>query len=154
MALSKRQRFSILRRDNFTCRYCGAKAPDVQLHVDHKKPVALGGDDHPANLVTACVGCNAGKSATPLDGVQYGPREIAALTADLWAYECGVGTRRIRWALQAIGREALTIDDLGETLAWILGVFAKHGTPTKYVTINAWLSCGQMDELERSERIA
>jgi hypothetical protein len=66
VAISKRLRFEILRRDNHTCRYCGAKAPNVELTVDHVKPVALGGLDEPANLVTACQDCNAGKtSSTP-----------------------------------------------------------------------------------------
>lgn len=64
MAVSKRLRYEILRRDNHTCRYCGATAPDVPLRVDHVVPVALGGSDTPENLVTACEPCNSGKSAT------------------------------------------------------------------------------------------
>jgi hypothetical protein len=67
MALSKRLRFKILKRDGFTCRYCGAKAPTVELQVDHVTPRVAGGSDRPSNLVTACVGCNQGKGATPLD---------------------------------------------------------------------------------------
>lgn len=62
--VSKRLRFEVLRRDNHTCRYCGASAPDVKLTVDHVTPVTLGGTNDPANLVTACQGCNAGKSST------------------------------------------------------------------------------------------
>lgn len=67
MAVSRALRFSVLKRDNHTCRYCGAAAPDVKLTVDHVIPVALGGDDKPTNLVTACQPCNAGKGATPLE---------------------------------------------------------------------------------------
>ena len=67
MAISKRLRYEILRRDNHACRYCGAVAPDVSLTVDHVIPVALGGTDDPSNLVTACEPCNSGKSATPAD---------------------------------------------------------------------------------------
>jgi hypothetical protein len=67
MALSKSLRFEILRRDSHVCRYCGAKAPDAQLVVDHVVPVSLGGADDPANLVTACEDCNAGKGSTPPD---------------------------------------------------------------------------------------
>lgn len=62
---TKRARYEIMRRDNFTCRYCGAKAPDVKLEIDHVMPVALGGDTTPGNAVTACADCNSGKSATP-----------------------------------------------------------------------------------------
>jgi hypothetical protein len=67
MAVSKRLRFEVLRRDGHTCRYCGRSAPEVRLTVDHVVPVALGGSDAPENLVTACSECNSGKSATPPD---------------------------------------------------------------------------------------
>lgn len=67
MAVSKRLRFEILRRDNHTCQYCGEKAPNVTLHVDHVKPKTLGGTDGPENLVAACKECNAGKSSMPAD---------------------------------------------------------------------------------------
>lgn len=63
MAVSKRLRFEVLRRDNHACRYCGAGAPEVKLTVDHVIPTALGGGDDPENLVTACAGCNSGKSS-------------------------------------------------------------------------------------------
>lgn len=67
MALSRRLRFEVLRRDGHACRYCGAMAPDVKLTVDHVVPVALGGSDEPRNLVTACVDCNNGKTSTQPD---------------------------------------------------------------------------------------
>lgn len=67
MALTKRTRYEVLRRDNHTCRYCGASAPDAKLTVDHVTPVALGGSDDPSNLVAACRDCNAGKSSTSPD---------------------------------------------------------------------------------------
>lgn len=65
MAVSKRLRYEVLRRDNHTCRYCGGVAPDVKMTVDHVTPVSLGGSDDPANLVAACADCNAGKSSSP-----------------------------------------------------------------------------------------
>lgn len=67
MALSKRLRYEVLRRDNHACRYCGATAPEAKLTVDHVVPVALGGTDEPGNLVTACAACNSGKSASSPD---------------------------------------------------------------------------------------
>ena len=67
MSVSKALRYQVLRRDGFTCRYCGGKAPDVALRVDHVIPAALGGSDEPANLTTACQDCNSGKAATPPD---------------------------------------------------------------------------------------
>lgn len=67
MALKKRVRFEILRRDNFTCRYCGSKAPDVRLHVDHVIPRRHGGTDDLWNLTAACMECNIAK----LDGMPH-----------------------------------------------------------------------------------
>lgn len=67
MAVSRRMRFEVLRRDNHTCQYCGGVAPDVPLHIDHVIPVALGGSDEPGNLVAACKDCNNGKSSVPAD---------------------------------------------------------------------------------------
>jgi hypothetical protein len=67
MAVSKRLRYEVLRRDGHTCKYCGAAAPDVKLTVDHVIPVALGGTNEPTNLVAACVACNVGKSASNPD---------------------------------------------------------------------------------------
>lgn len=61
--LTQSVRFEILKRDHFTCRYCGARAPGVELHVDHVHPVSRGGKNELENLVTACRDCNAGKGA-------------------------------------------------------------------------------------------
>lgn len=82
MAVSKRLRYEILRRDSHTCRYCGASASDAPLRVDHVTPVALGGTDEPSNLVTSCEPCNSGKSSASPD---------AALVAD-------VSDDALRWA--------------------------------------------------------
>ena len=55
-------RFRVLRRDGFTCVYCGqSQASGAVLHVDHFTPRARGGDDTEDNLVTACDRCNLGK---------------------------------------------------------------------------------------------
>lgn len=67
MAVAKRLRYEVLRRDNHTCRYCGASAPGAKLTVDHVIPQALGGSDEPSNLVTACDPCNSGKTSIPAD---------------------------------------------------------------------------------------
>lgn len=65
MAVPKRLRYEVLRRDNFSCRYCGARAPLAELHVDHVIPRRHGGRDAAWNLTAACVECNLGKT----DGV-------------------------------------------------------------------------------------
>ena len=60
--LSKSVRFEVMKRDSFTCQYCGQEAPDVILEIDHIVPVSKGGDDSIMNLVTACRDCNRGKT--------------------------------------------------------------------------------------------
>lgn len=60
--ISKSTRFEVFKRDSFTCQYCGRKAPDVLLVIDHIEPVAKGGTNDLLNLITACKDCNAGKS--------------------------------------------------------------------------------------------
>lgn len=64
-----RIRYDILARDNYTCQYCGRKAPDVVLHIDHMVPVSKGGTDEPTNLITACADCNEGKGPRHSGGV-------------------------------------------------------------------------------------
>lgn len=57
-------RKNILRRDNYRCQYCGARAPD--LTIDHVIPKSRGGGDEWENLVAACIRCNNRKgSRTP-----------------------------------------------------------------------------------------
>ena len=68
-------RWQIMKRDAFTCRYCGGRAGEaidegsiVELRIDHVVPVELGGKMLNAdNLVTACHRCNNGKSDENLD---------------------------------------------------------------------------------------
>lgn len=60
-AIPKAVRFEVFKRDKFTCQYCGAKAPDVVLVLDHLHPHAKGGDDTVINLITSCEPCNNGK---------------------------------------------------------------------------------------------
>jgi 5-methylcytosine-specific restriction endonuclease McrA len=51
-------------RDNFTCRYCGARATEV----DHVSPESRGGPTVAWNLVAACGPCNRSKGAhTPAE---------------------------------------------------------------------------------------
>ncbi len=53
----KKLRERILRRDSWTCYYCGAEADTV----DHLVPRAKGGTDDMDNLVAACRSCNYSK---------------------------------------------------------------------------------------------
>lgn len=62
VSLSKNE---VLRRDDFTCQYCGRKTK--HLTIDHVVPRRLGGPHTWQNLVAACPACNrrkGGKSPT------------------------------------------------------------------------------------------
>ena len=50
---------NILRRDNFTCQYCGGR--DHPLTVDHVIPKSRGGKTDWTNVVVACKPCNMKK---------------------------------------------------------------------------------------------
>jgi 5-methylcytosine-specific restriction endonuclease McrA len=62
---SLRLRFRIQKRDNFSCRACGASpalTPGLELHVDHIIAWSVGGETVEENLQTLCERCNLGKS--------------------------------------------------------------------------------------------
>lgn len=115
MAVSKRLRFEILRRDNHACRYCGRPAPDVELTVDHVVPVALGGSDDPTNLITACRDCNGGKTSSSPD---------SSLVAD-------VADDAMRWAAAIATVAARSEGQLREVCSWFkpiwYGTARRHG---------------------------
>lgn len=77
--LSKKQRFSVFKRDGFCCQYCGAVPPAAVLEVDHINPVANGGKNNIDNLITACFDCNRGKGAELLGVAPASVAEKAAL---------------------------------------------------------------------------
>lgn len=85
LALNRR---NVLRRDAYTCQYCGKHGGE--LTVDHVVPKSRGGRSVWENLVTACRGCNLKKkNRTPEEaGMRLAHRPIAPkhsilLVADL-----------------------------------------------------------------------
>ena len=134
MAVSRRLRFEILRRDGHTCRYCGASAPDAKLTVDHVLPVALGGSDEPENLTTACTDCNAGKSS-------IGPDQ--AVVADV-----SNDAARLADAMRiAVNRRARLRDEMGWSIdafntAWAGWTYGKDKLPVPR-------DAGWQDSIER-----
>lgn len=80
VSISKRVRFEVFKRDDFTCRYCGRHPPDVLLEVDHIIPVAEGGTNDEENLATACFDCNRGKADVPLSVV---PKSLTAQAVEV-----------------------------------------------------------------------
>lgn len=89
-------RWQVLERDNFTCQYCGQKAPDAHLEVDHIVPRSEGGEDVEENLITACFACNRGKSALSIQA-KRGKKNKPALPSEL------TKKQRIRDAIKSAG---------------------------------------------------
>lgn len=60
----KTVRAALLRDANFTCQYCGQRAPHVQLQVDHIVPITKDWSRRLdiLNLQVLCAQCNSGKS--------------------------------------------------------------------------------------------
>ena len=61
----KLNRREILRRDHYTCQYCGTRTGPLTL--DHIYPKHLGGAHSWENLVTACAACNHLKGGRTLE---------------------------------------------------------------------------------------
>lgn len=64
IVLSRR---NIMKRDNYTCQYCGSKS---DLTLDHVMPRSRSGPDTWENLVTACNKCNVKKGNRTPDEAQ------------------------------------------------------------------------------------
>lgn len=55
----KPTRANVMKRDNYTCQYCGFKTKNSKtLTLDHVHPRYMGGDNGWTNLVTSCKECN------------------------------------------------------------------------------------------------
>ena len=141
---TKRARYEIFRRDKFTCRYCGAKAPDVQLQVDHVMPVALGGETTPDNAVTACADCNSGKSATPAD---------APIVEDVREHDLKF-RKAVRDSLLRFVEEETANEDEVDSWAekfvdyWCDNLTVMDKTPARMLeSFDRWYSLGVPDEL-------
>ena len=82
--LSKRE---VMRRDNFTCQYCGQRAS--RLTIDHIVPRSQGGKHNWSNLVAACPACNHRKGGRTLEQAHMRllctPREPPSSAAYLYA---------------------------------------------------------------------
>lgn len=124
--MRKSDRFRILARDQFRCRYCGRAAPSVELAVDHQRPRSLGGSDHQSNLVTACVACNLGKGARLLP--DYSDRERADMRT--WGFTVAWFDDAFRGmgddSQREIGDlEGYWFDHMHEVPAWVLSRLIK-----------------------------
>lgn len=58
VSISKKLRWAVFERDNFTCQYCRSRQ---FLVADHKHPECKGGETVFENLITCCETCNQKK---------------------------------------------------------------------------------------------
>lgn len=79
-------RLSILARDKYLCQQClrNGRATPLRVRprdhaVDHIKPKAKGGTDHPDNLQSLCTPCHDAKSI-----IDAGGKEKITIGADGW----------------------------------------------------------------------
>lgn len=140
--VSKKVRFEVFKRDSFTCQYCGAKAPDATLQVDHILPVAEGGKNDILNLVTSCSDCNQGKGARLLS-------DDAAVKAQINQLE-ELNERREQIEMMVSWRESLQDINLLALEAIQHAIERKSQfSTTKYATksIEKWLRKFDLQEL-------
>lgn len=76
-------RRNLIRRDNHTCQYCGAKE---QLTVDHVTPKTRGGKSNWSNCVMACFSCNSRKANRTPDEADM-PLLARSDIKDLYPYD-------------------------------------------------------------------
>lgn len=134
MALSKRLRFEVFKRDRFTCTYCGRRPPEVLLEADHIVPKCEGGPDTLENLTTSCEPCNRGKAGRPLGAVAPAVNEMAVLEA---IQEMGERARSLR---SQIAAAEATRNALADAVITVMDWWEDIG--------------GNNDDLERNSRNA
>lgn len=100
LALGKKRRFDVFKRDAFACQYCGAHPPTAVLEIDHIVAVSAGGTNEIENLITACFDCNRGKGAISLttipESLSDKAAQIAEREAQLLGYQAILDKRRRR----------------------------------------------------------
>lgn len=75
---------NLLKRDDYTCRYCGKKKRANELNVDHIIPKARGGLTSWTNCVATCYNCNSKKDNKLLKEV--GMKLLATPFAPTWSF--------------------------------------------------------------------
>ena len=142
MAISKRLRYEVLRRDGHACQYCGAQAPEVKLVVDAVVPEALGGSHKdPSNLITACDPCNNGKSSSSPDAPLVANVAERALE---WAQAMRQAQAKMLADIEARGRDEAQFEQWWDN--WGYGEGAARTLipkdPTWRVTVGQLVSAG------------
>lgn len=138
MAVSKRARFEVLRRDDYTCRYCRSR--EEALTIDHVLPVALGGSDDPSNLVACCKDCNSGKTSSSPDATTVTDVADVALKYSQALRE-NILTLTVKWT--ALRKTRLSLEAYWEESADAHGLWSAPPMDSNWSsTLERWLSVG------------
>lgn len=142
--IGKKIRFEVFKRDKFTCQYCGRKAPDVVLEVDHIKPVFEGGTNEMINLITACFDCNRGKGKRELSD------DAVVITQQKQLEELSEKREQmemlIAWKKELINLDALAVDSICDHFSELVensGTINEHGK----TTVKKWLKDFSLEEI-------
>lgn len=148
-SISKKIRFEVFKRDKFTCQYCGRKAPDVILEVDHIKPVADGGGNDIMNLITSCFDCNRGKGKRKLDDktvVQKQQAQLEELAARNEQLEM-----MLNWKNELLNLQEKEVDAVASVFVKLTDYKPSDSGICK---IRKWLKSYSVDELMNASEIA
>lgn len=149
-SLSKKIRFEVFKRDSFTCQYCGEKAPDVLLEVDHIKPVAQGGTDDILNLIASCFDCNRGKSDRELSDntvIQKQRDQLEALQERKEQIEM-----MFEWQKALMGLDDAVVTQLSDYWSEIVPGYSLNGNGLK--SLKNLHKKYEIDEIMRAMKIA
>lgn len=148
VALSKKKRFDVFKRDSFTCQYCGATPPTVVLEVDHITPVLHGGKNAIDNLITACFSCNRGKAAVLLSDIPQSLKDRAEETKEREAQIIGYNAILTDRATR-INNDAWDVASAVEGQIWIC-----EANPAELLSIKTFLGRLPKQEVMDAAEIA
>lgn len=144
-SISKRTRFEVFKRDNFTCQYCGRMAPDVVLEIDHINPVANKGNNDIINLITSCFDCNRGKGKRLLSSNEELKKQQQALKE--------LNKKReqlemmLKWKKELEKLDNDMVDKIEELLSITNNQFSEYGRVKNWSELREKLSLYIGDEL-------
>lgn len=88
-------KFSIFKRDKYTCQYCGSQPGRERVTIDHVVPKSRGGKTTWENCVTSCEPCNANKASATPDEVGMKLRSTPSRPEPMKILRAKIGGRKV-----------------------------------------------------------
>lgn len=106
---------------SYRCGCCGEIGSKLSMHTHHKKPQALGGTDHPSNLVDLCPNCHDAlhNAAYKLANPKFSDSKVKDQIAII--YKDNLRAAQTCWNLALLVRDAMlsSVDEGVDTNALI-----------------------------------